>query len=149
MFTDNQAEARAGECPDNPMPITVLFVDDLAEIRFVARVYLESFGFLVQLACSAEEALARFDANLSDVVVTDNSMPGMTGEEMAHIIKMRSPSTPVIMYSGLQPKDSSALDAVVLKPTALSELKAVIQNVLSRKHPKPKPESGALSGCGN
>jgi len=41
-----------------------------------------------------------FDPKLHDVVLTDNSMPGMTGAEMAHIIKLPLACTPVLMYTG-------------------------------------------------
>jgi CheY-like chemotaxis protein len=57
----------------------------------------------------------------------------MTGAEMAHIIKMRSPATPVVMYTGAAPKDCSCLDAVVLKPTPLPLLKETIDKLLAAR----------------
>jgi CheY-like chemotaxis protein len=64
-------------------------------------------------------------------VVTDNSMPGMSGAEMAHIIKLRSPATPVVMYSGTVPPDQACLDTVILRPSHLLGLKDAIENVLA------------------
>ena len=47
-------------------------------------------------------------------------MSPMTGAEMAHIIKMRSPGTPVLMYTGAPPEDQSCLDVVVSKADSLA-----------------------------
>jgi CheY-like chemotaxis protein len=72
---------------------TVLLVDDDVDIRLLTKLFLNNFGYEVDCANSASEALARFDPALHDLVLTDNTMPGMTGGEMAHVIKLRSPST--------------------------------------------------------
>ena len=93
--------------------------------------FLANFGFIVHSFSSAEDALNHFDSRVHDLVVTDNTMPGMTGEEMAHVIKMRSPSTPVIMYSGRLPADRSCLDSVVAKPSSLDALKDAVDKLLA------------------
>ena len=87
------------------------------------KLFLADFGYAVDSACSAEEALSRFDAKIHDLIITDNSMPGMSGTEMAHIIKLRSPHTPIIMYTGTLPEDQSCLDFVLQKPAHLLVLK--------------------------
>lgn len=106
---------------------TVLLVDDADETRVVTRLFLSNFGYSVDTARSGEDALALFDPKLHDIVVTDNSMPGMTGSEMAHIIKLRSPSTPIVMYTGLPPKDRSCLDAVIQRPAHLLHVRSTIE----------------------
>jgi len=60
--------------------------------------------FVVHAFSNAQDALVHFDPRIHDLVVTDNSMAMMTGAEMAQIIKLRSPATPVLMYSGHPPK---------------------------------------------
>jgi len=70
-------------------------------------------------------------------VITDNSMPGMTEVEMAQIIKLRAPSTPVIMHTGLLPEDRSCQDLVVQKPSHLLEIKEALDKVLAEA-PPPK-----------
>ena len=112
---------------------SVLLVDDGDECRITTKWFLESFGYTVDPVRSAEEALALFDPKVHDVVVTDNRMPGMTGAEMAHIIKLRSPSTPVLMYTGMPPKDKSCLDGVVQRPTHLLVLKDALDKLLAEK----------------
>ena len=93
--------------------------------------FLSNLGYAVDSARGAEEALALFDPKVHDLVVTDNSMPGMTGKEMAHVIKLRSPSTRVLMYTGQVPDDRSCLDAVVQRPTHLLALKEAVDRLLA------------------
>lgn len=95
--------------------------------------FLNNFGYEVDSANSAGEALARFNPILHDLVLTDNTMPGMTGGEMAHIIKLRSPSTPVVMCTGNPPSDCSSVDVVITKPTHLLAIKDAIDQLLAAK----------------
>lgn len=110
---------------------TILLVDDLAETRLIAKWFLSNFGYVVHAFPSVEEALGEFDPKLHDLVVTDNSMTGMSGAEMAHIIKLRSPSTPVVMYSGNPPNDRACLDIVIQKPAELLLLKDAVDRLLA------------------
>jgi CheY-like chemotaxis protein len=114
----------------SPMLKTVLLVDDLDDCRLTTKWFLSTFGYAVDCVGSAEEALALFDPKIHDVVITDNSMPGMSGAEMAHVIKMRSPSTPVLMYSGKPPENRACLDLVVEKPVHLLALKEAVDQLL-------------------
>ena len=116
---------------------TVLLVDDRDDSRLTTKWFLTYFGYVVDSARNAEEALGVFDPKIHDAVLTDNSMPGMTGAEMAHIIKLRSPSTPVIMHTGMLPEDRSCLDFVVQKPVHLLEIKEALDKLLAGG-PPPK-----------
>ena len=126
---------------DNPIsenlisasPRTILLVDDNDDLRVTTKWFLSNFGFAVESARSAEEALAMFDPKTHDMIVTDNSMPGMTGVEMAHIIKLRSPSTPVLMCTGRPPEDRSCLDLVIQKPAHMLALKEGVDRLLAQK----------------
>jgi CheY-like chemotaxis protein len=109
---------------------TVLIVDDDDDTRLLTKMFLNNFGYEVDSAKSATEALARFDPGLHDLILTDNSMAGMTGGEMAHIIKLRSPSTPVVMCTGNPPSDRSPIDIVIKKPTYLLAIKDAIEKLL-------------------
>ena len=109
---------------------TILLVDDKDESRVATRWFLTNFGYLVDSAPGAEVALALFDPKIHDVVVTDNSMPGMSGAEMARVIKLRSPSTPVLMYTGLAPEDQSCVDLVIQRPARMLALKEGVDELL-------------------
>jgi CheY-like chemotaxis protein len=110
---------------------TVLLVDDVDDCRIATKLFLTSSGFVVDSVRSAEEGLAVFDPVIHDLVVTDNSMPGMTGSEMAHIIKLRSASTPVVMYTGRPPEDRSCVDAMIERPINPLALRQVLDRLLS------------------
>lgn len=119
------------DLPSRTSPRTILLVDDQDECRITTKWFLANFGYVVVTARNAEQALATFTPEIHDVVVTDNSMPGLSGVEMAHIIKLRSPTTPVIMYTGRPPADTSCLDVVIQRPAHLLVLKDAIEDALA------------------
>jgi CheY-like chemotaxis protein len=112
---------------------TILLVDDNLDTQLMIKWFLSCVGYLVHAFLNAEDALAEFDPKIHDLVLTDNSMPRMTGAEMAHIIKLRSPCTPVLMYTGAPPVDQSCLDALIQKPSPLPLLKEAIDKVLATR----------------
>jgi len=114
-----------------------LLVDDGEDTRLASKWFFSNFDYLVESVCSAEEALACFNPAVHDLVVTENSMPGMSGVELAHIIKLRSPSTPVVMYTGSVPKVSSCLDAVINRPTHLLKVKQTLDQLTRDRGPAP------------
>ena len=116
-------------------PKTILLVDDQDEYRITAKWFLSSFGFVVESARTAQEALEVFNPKIHDLVLTDNTMPGMSGIEMAHIIKLRSPSTPVLMCSGTLPGDQTSLDLAIEKPVPLLKLKETVDTLLASPPP--------------
>jgi DNA-binding NtrC family response regulator len=123
--------------PDSAPLKTILLVDDLDDCRVATKWFLANFGYAVDSVRSAEEALVLFNPLIHDVIVTDNSMPGMSGAEMAHIIKLRSPSTPVLMYTGHPPEDHSCVNLVIKRPTHLLMLKDGVEMLLSQKASVP------------
>jgi CheY-like chemotaxis protein len=85
---------------------------------------LRELGFEVVEATSADEALRRIDAGLSpDLVVTDHLMPGMTGAELARILRRQRPDLPVLIISGYANMDGIAPEMTRLtKPFRQSDL---------------------------
>ena len=121
-FGENLAPARIS---------TILLVDDGPSTRLMTKWFLSYVGFVVHAFSNAEEALAQFDPKVHDLVVTDNSMAQMTGAEMAHIIKLRSPATPVLMYTRTLPEDRSCLDVLMQRSTPLPALKEAVDQLLA------------------
>jgi len=109
---------------------TILLVDDVDESRILAKWFLSMFDYSVEGVSSAKEALARFDPTLHDLVLTDNTMPGMTGAEMSLEIKKKSPKTPIIMFSGNPPHDLLCVDVVIKKPHHLLTVKEAVDHFL-------------------
>ena len=81
------------------MPL-ILLVDDDEMIRDTLYELL-SQEHRCQTAETAEEALARLEAESYDVVLTDISMPGLSGLELLGHVRQKYPQTPVIIISGI------------------------------------------------
>lgn len=80
---------------------TILLVDDQDLVRATTAHMLEELGFSIIHARSGEEALRLIDGGaLFDLVVTDHLMPGITGAELAHMIRQRVTKAKVLLVSG-------------------------------------------------
>jgi len=66
---------------------SVLVVDDVADVRDLCRVVLESVGYAVAEATSAEEALASLTSAAPDYLLLDLMMPGMSGWDLLRRIR--------------------------------------------------------------
>ena len=108
----------------------ILFVDDERMLLEVGRRRLNSIGYDVIVTADPAEALARLrvDPRGVDLVITDHSMPGMTGRELAVAIGALRPGLPVILLSGFVDFDSREsierdnVRLVLQKPVLLDEL---------------------------
>jgi len=78
----------------------ILVVDDDETIRDNLYEFL-SQQYLCHTAETAEKALAFLDTDSYDIVLTDISMPGLSGLELLGHIRQKYPSTPVIIISGI------------------------------------------------
>ena len=83
----------------------ILFVDDHEVLARLSCEILEMQGYKAVSAYSAKEALEKFDQQDFDILVTDFRMEGMNGIELAHKVREKSPSTPVIIVTGYGPID--------------------------------------------
>lgn len=110
---------------------TILLVDGDDGTRIMTKWFFNNFAFTVETTRNAEEALARFNPQVHDLVITENVMSGLSGVELAHIIKLRSPTTPMVMFSCTAPADRSCLDFVLLRPTHLMLLKEGVDQILA------------------
>jgi len=120
----------------------VLVVDDDNTIRDTLYELL-SEQYICQTAETAEKAFARLDADPYDVVLTDISMPGLSGLELLGHIRQKFSDTPVIIISGIGDQEHAqglirlgAFD-FLLKPFTLEAVeKSVRRAVEYRRHTK-------------
>lgn len=110
----------------------LLLVDDELLIVDVNKMLLESFGYTVDVLTNPLEAVKIFqeDPFAYDLVITDQTMPTMTGFELAtELLKMRD-DLPVILCSGY----SSVLSDEKIKSSGISEfaLKPILKNDLAK-----------------
>lgn len=99
--------------------VRVLVIDDDADSREVTAAFLRSSGFVVDEFETAEEALAR--AIGVDAVVTDITLPGMSGYELASRLRADPRTSGVILYalsgrSDASPEQARLFDRIVVKP---------------------------------
>lgn len=81
-------------------PLRVLLVDDESGIRRVLETLIRDFGYEVQSAAGAAEALDLFTAHPFPLVVSDIRMPGMDGLALLQRVRSQSPDAQVIMITG-------------------------------------------------
>jgi CheY-like chemotaxis protein len=117
----------------------VLVVDDERSVQDVLSELLYCMGFEVALADDGVEALAIFIENSFDLVLTDLQMPIMDGSSLAHLIKERSPNTPVVLLTGADKETvrnrvkSGCIDSVIFKPFLFNDFQNTVQRALELK----------------
>jgi CheY-like chemotaxis protein/two-component sensor histidine kinase len=97
-----RGEATAPTAPEaRPVRGRALVVDDEDLVRASTADMLAELGYDVIEAACAEDALRLLDGPAAvDILVTDHMMPGMTGVDLARVVRGRRPSTHVLIVSG-------------------------------------------------
>lgn len=121
---------------------TILFVDDEEDIVTMRTRMLTYLGYRVLPATGPEQALAYFNRGEEriDLVITDHTMPRMTGLQLAREISTTSPNLPIILCSGYSEAVTleEALDAGVrrflAKPVDMRLLAIAIRELLPNHH---------------
>ena len=81
--------------------LVVLAVDDNAIVLLGTTAMLEGLGHRALKATSGKEALDILRREESvDLVITDQAMPGMTGVQLANVIKVEWPAMPILLVTG-------------------------------------------------
>jgi len=116
----------------------ILYVDDEAAIAKMAKQTLERLGYLITTRTNSIEALELFQMNPNDfdLVITDMTMPNMTGSKLAiELMKIR-PDIPVILCTGYskQISDETAseigIKAFAYKPMVIADIAKTVRKVL-------------------
>lgn len=113
----------------------ILLVDDESSVSKAIKMLLEYDGFKVQIADNGKDALALFEQDRFDLVITDFSMIGMNGGQLAAGIKKIRPNQPIILATAsiykLEKAEHPAplVDCVLDKPFGLLELRRAIDGI--------------------
>ncbi len=117
----------------------VLVVDDEPDVAHLLERILVSRGYRVSVFTSSQEALAAFQNAPAtfQAVVTDHTMPRLTGVELARQLKLVRPNVPVILTTGYGEQlastpAASAVDAVAPKPVDAAKLAHELRRLLAR-----------------
>ncbi|MDX9762728.1 MAG: MASE3 domain-containing protein [Desulfomonilia bacterium] len=141
--------------PGKPDKRSILLVDDEAIILSSVSKVLKILGYEVTPAGSGADALSLFSANPDayDLVITDQTMPQMTGVDLATEITGIRPGVPVILCSGFSDTVSekkladSGIRALLSKPADMQELKSAIEKALKEAAPgRGAPVAGTRRG---
>src|SRR5215510_8662609 len=87
---------------EDPVPASVLVVDDEVGVRDLMSRWLSSGGYEVRTAANADEALSRLHETPPAVALCDIRMPGRDGLWLAQQIRQEAPETAIIMATGVQ-----------------------------------------------
>ncbi len=117
---------------------TILFVDDEITITAVYEEMLTIMGYKVITKNSSLRAYKLFASNPSgfDLVITDMTMPNMTGLKLSEKIKSIRKDIPIILCSGLSDllksnnEKNCIVDIILQKPIQINEFLKVIRNIL-------------------
>ncbi len=121
--------------PTSTESATILVVDDDGAIRTLVRHSLERSGYATLAAGSGEEALQVFGEHRSDIalLLTDVTMPGIDGLELARRIHGVKPELPVLVMSALFGRPSEAGPYPFLpKPFIAPDLLRHVRHVLGQ-----------------
>ncbi|MBW2706697.1 MAG: response regulator, partial [Deltaproteobacteria bacterium] len=123
----------------------ILLIDDEQQIIDIERQILERLGYTVTSTTDSQEALEEFASQPDhfDLVITDMTMPKMTGDQLAQRMMDIKPQIPVILCTGFNETISEekalamGIDKFVMKPVVKEELASTIRKVLDNRHALP------------
>ncbi|OPZ60843.1 MAG: Blue-light-activated protein [Deltaproteobacteria bacterium ADurb.Bin510] len=116
----------------------ILLIDDEESILFLYGQMLERLGYRVSAFRQSGAAWDRFAANplAFDLVITDLTMPGISGERLARLMRKTRPELPVILMSGYGDRQTetailnSGVSAFLKKPVARHDLARAVRSAL-------------------
>ena len=122
----------------------ILLVDDEDMLVQLGVDILTSLGYVVKGCNSSQEALERFRERPDDfdLLLTDMTMPGMTGKELTRAVLALRPHIPVILCTGFSEFMDShqakelGIEAFIQKPYTVAQLAKTIQQVLEKTTPR-------------
>jgi CheY-like chemotaxis protein len=119
----------------------ILFVDDEKVVVQMGRKMLERLGYQVTTSTDGSDALETFRSQPEqfDLVITDQTMPNMTGAELAQELMRIRPDIPVILCSGFselidqEKAKAMGIQEFIMKPLLMHEIAETIRNILDKQ----------------
>ncbi|HCY87275.1 MAG TPA: hypothetical protein DHV36_19235 [Desulfobacteraceae bacterium] len=116
----------------------ILLVDDETSITVMVKQFLERYGYSITAFTDSRDALAAFTQapDEFDLVITDMSMPEMSGDLLAVKLKEIRPDISIILTTGFSEKisdktyDTNAIDRFFMKPVAVGDLNRAIRSLM-------------------
>ncbi len=144
LFPIIEKEEKAESIDNGPLPTgneCILFVDDESTIVDAGNQMLKSLGYEAVSITDSTSALELFKSRPDkyDLVVTDMTMPGMTGIELSKALRKIRSDIPLILCTGFigqiekEKAKSVGINALLMKPFAIKDLAGTIRKVLESK----------------
>jgi DNA-binding NtrC family response regulator len=143
VYLPTLLEEQSRDSTDGGSPVPrgherILFIDDEEDLAAMGNEMLTDLGYRVISKSGAREALAlfRLDPSRFDLVITDQTMPGISGKELVDEILTIRPDTPVVMCTGFshlvdsESAKSAGVAAFAMKPLTKREIATIIRKVL-------------------
>ena len=117
----------------------ILVIDDEESIILITTRVLTKSGFNVEKAANGLEGIKKFDEGTFDLVITDMTMPNMTGMDLTKQLMNIRHDIPIILCTGFSEliNENKAKDmgisAFAMKPLAMNEIAVTIREVLDKK----------------
>ena len=119
----------------------ILFVDDEAALANLGHALLTALGYEVVAVTSSLEALAVFQAapERFDLVITDYTMPQLTGEALAQALRGIRPTLPIILCTGSSDLITAekarvlGIETFCMKPLLIRDLGRLVRQVLEQR----------------
>ncbi len=116
----------------------ILLVDDEKALIDLGQDLLQRLGYRVETRASSIDAIEafRYKPQKYDLVISDMTMPKMTGDEMARQMKAIRPDIPIILCSGFsdrihsQTVEAIGISALLMKPVVYADLAHTVRQVL-------------------
>ncbi len=116
----------------------LMVIDDEVDILQMTKLILQRFGYDVRTFQSSEDALRAFQQspNEYDLIITDQTMPRMTGSKLASSISKVAPHLPIILITGysetinIENKDRYGVSELLFKPLDYTKFGQVIRRLL-------------------
>jgi PAS domain S-box-containing protein len=116
----------------------ILFIDDEELLVELGQTMLERLGYKVTVRCSSLDALSTFHNSPEDfdAIITDQTMPEMTGSDLARRILQIRPDMPIILCTGYsnvvdrEKAKSIGIKEFVIKPLTMKKIAQLLHDVL-------------------
>ena len=138
--TPEASEPEKSEAPSpssKPMKgLRILAVEDESNIREILGIYLTEDGHTVELAAEGAEALTKFEKGRFDLLLTDYSMPNMSGDRLAAAVRASDPKIRIALLTGFgsqMPLGAPLrleVDAIIAKPFTFESLRQGIEEAM-------------------
>jgi len=140
VINENKAPEPPQKLQFNKHNANILFVDDEPAAVQMMTIMMQKLGYTIHAEKSPIEALRRFRENPEqyDLIITDLTMPEMTGTQLAEKLHKLMPSTPIILMTGYgkligheTPLNHYGINRLLKKPVKLHQLASTVHEVLN------------------